>query len=262
MRTIILLLGLLLLPAMGNAAPPITIFGNYSKPPKIFADDSGTPAGILVDILRELEPLTGLTFHISLHPWKRAYALAEAGRGGVTGLSMTSERLKIFDYTDVVYYDDLILIVRKGEEFSFRSMEDLRGKVIGSRMGSVYGEEFAAAKDAFLTLDEDTGGLVNRLEKLLAGRIDVAIAGPGRAGFNAALAKSPTLQQAKDKFSILSEPLKRDPNYIGFAKSANKTEAVQRINDGLARLWSNGTIAAIETRWIQRPPPATSPPTQ
>jgi putative transposase len=42
--------------------------------------------------------------------------MAKVGEGGIMGLSMTKERLMLFDYSDVIYYDDLVLVVIKGND--------------------------------------------------------------------------------------------------------------------------------------------------
>jgi hypothetical protein len=52
-------------------------------------------------------------FEYSLYPWKRSYQLALNGKGGIDDLTKNNERLKIFNYSDVMYYDELVLVVLK-----------------------------------------------------------------------------------------------------------------------------------------------------
>ena len=42
-----------------------------------------------------------------------------------------------------MYYDEILLVVLKGKEFTFNTMEDLRGKTIGCLRGASYGDEYA-----------------------------------------------------------------------------------------------------------------------
>ena len=138
----VILLGVLfLLAGVCHAGEKITIFGTDSKPPKTWSEN-GVPKGILVDILNEISNRTGIDFEIELSPWARAFNSATSRDGGIYGFSKTKERVEQFDYTDVMFYDDIILVTLKGKEFPFRSMEDLRGKVVGITRGARYGKEF------------------------------------------------------------------------------------------------------------------------
>ena len=102
-------------------AEDVTIFGNSFKAPKIWKDGS-TEKGILVDILKAAEKDLGVYFTVKTFPWKRAYKKALDGEGGITGISKTAERLKLFDYSDPIYFDKVILVVKKGKEFRFKKL--------------------------------------------------------------------------------------------------------------------------------------------
>ncbi len=159
----------------------ILILGNHKKPPKNYLEND-KPKGILIEIMNYVDQKLSLSFEYKLSPWKRVYLDAVNGKGGIIGLSMNRERLKIFDYSDVMYYDDLLLVMKKGKEFPYKRVQDLRGKKVGCLRGASYGDAFEKAKSNFFEIDEDGDGK-QRLLKLLGNRIDVAIIGPGRAVF-------------------------------------------------------------------------------
>jgi len=131
----------------------IIIMGNYDKPPKYYLENNEAE-GILIDIMKYVDRNVDQSFRFKQYPWKRAYANAVNGEGGIIGLSMTRERLKIFDYSDVMFYDELVLVVLKGNEFPFHGIGDLKGKRVGVRRGSSYGEEFEKAKREIFIPDE------------------------------------------------------------------------------------------------------------
>ena len=158
----------------------ILIFANHSKPPKVFLENK-IPKGILVEIMRYVDQNLPQSFEYHFYPWKRAYQNALDGKGGVIGFSKNSERLKVFDYSVVMYHEELLLVVLKGNEFSYNSMQDLKGKKVGSLRGASFGEEFEIGKKNVFEIDEDDN-LEQRLLKLLRKRIDVALIGPGRIG--------------------------------------------------------------------------------
>ncbi|AMK10663.1 substrate-binding periplasmic protein [Pseudodesulfovibrio indicus] len=238
---------LLLAVAPAWAAEPVVIFGNHATPPKSWMEN-GTPRGILVDILHEIEARTGISFDIRLMPWKRAYMLAQAGNGGLIGLSKTKERLTIFDYSGAMYYDEIRLVVLKGNEFPYKTVSDLKGKVVGVTRGASYGDDFDSAKGRVFTPSEDTGPLC-RLRMLLVKRIQVALIGPGEASVRHTIENDTDLRKHRDEFSILPAPFNHDPNYIGFEKGMRMGDTLREIDKALADMWKDGTIQAIEARY-------------
>ncbi|MCK5877739.1 MAG: transporter substrate-binding domain-containing protein [Candidatus Marithrix sp.] len=157
LKNLIILFFVIILLTSGTAVfcDDLFIFGNHDKPPKYYLENK-TPKGILIDIMRYVKAETGYSFNIKLYPWKRAYYNALKGKGGIIGLSKNSERLKIFDYSDVMYYDELVLVVLKGNEFPFDKIEDIKGKTLGVQRGSSYGDEFENGKGVlFETMEND-----------------------------------------------------------------------------------------------------------
>lgn len=223
----------------------LLIFGNDYSAPKIYQED-GAAKGVLVEILRLVDQeLPTHSFEIKLFPWARAYGLAAEGAGGIIGLSMTTERLKIFDYSDVVYYDEVVLVVVKGQEFPFAKMEDLQGKSVGIGRSGSFGEDFEKAKASGLfRVDEDNGPEM-RLKKLLAGRIDVALMNPGKAAVDRAMDLDQELKGKRDQVVVLPNPLKRDPNYLGFAKTMQMQGFIQEFNAALKKVQQGAALQKI-----------------
>lgn len=221
----------------------ISIFGNHKKPPKVYSDN-GIPKGILIDIMKYVDSHLPESFEYKLYPWKRAFYSAKVGKGGIIGFSKNSERQKIFDYTDVMYYDEVVLVVLKGKEFDYQSIDDLKGKRVGIQLGASYGDAFEKAKNSIMTVDEDNNS-EQRLLKLLADRIDVAVLGPGKASVNYFINHNKVLSANRGKIKTLPTPLKRDPNYLGFAKTMKKQPLIDRINKVLKRGYQSGDIPKI-----------------
>lgn len=220
----------------------IIILADSFNPPKCYLN-KGENKGILIDIMRYIGRKMKQPLKFELYPWQRSYYKAKMGAGGVICFSMTKERLQIFDYSDIMYYETLVLVVRKGQEFRFNRLSDLRGKVIGISRGSKFGDDLEKAKK-FLTLSPDNSG-EQRLLKLLHKRIDVAIIGPGKMGVKAIIRGNKILSQQKNKFVILSRPLKHDPNYLGFLKTMKMQPFLKRFNWYLKQAHKSGAIRRI-----------------
>ena len=236
-------LALTLLLSTPSIAQELIIYGNHRKPPKVFLDN-GEAKGILPDILRYVEERTSFKFRIELRPWKRAYRNAKAGSGGIVGLSMNDERLKIFDYSDALFQDEIVMVVRKENEFDYSDINNLRGKTIGARRGSSYGQNFEQGKQGVFRVDEDDNAQ-QRLKKLLAGRIDVALIGPGETAVDSAIEQDEKLRTQKNQLAILSVPFARDPNYLGFAKTMNMRSVLDQVNEIIRNGRRSGDIERI-----------------
>lgn len=236
---------ILLLFGTGAFGEEITILGNDYSAPKIYMDGE-TPAGILTDIVAYLDQqMPDYQLTIKLYPWVRAYENAVEGNGGIIGLSMTAERLKLFDYSEPVYYDEVVIVVLKGQEFPFNAIEDLQGKTIGIGRGGSFGEEYEKAKQAGLFTIEEDSGPVMRLKKLLAKRMDCAFINPGEPALRYTVKQDKELLQHKEEFVILSRPFKRDPNFLGFSKKMGMTDFLQAFNAELKKAYESGAIQKI-----------------
>lgn len=237
----------ILFPTGTGTAGDFIIFGNDLKPPKIYLENK-EPKGILVDILNYIERDSDIKFTIKLVPWARAFDYAKNGHGGIVGLSKTQARVKLFDFSTVLFYDDIMIVVLKGYEFQFSAIQDLQGMIVGVRRGSSYGDTFEEGRKTVFTVSEDSNSK-QRLKKLLRKRIDAALVGPGKRGVYLSIESDPELMTAKDQFVILKQPFKRDPNYLGFAKKMQKTDLLIKINTSVEKGYKNGEIPRLIDRY-------------
>lgn len=224
----------------------IVIYGNDSKPPKYFIENN-QPKGILIDIMKYVDTKLQESFSYKLYPWKRAYSKALRGDGGIIGLSKNKERLEIFDYSDVMYYDTLLFVVIKGNEFTYNDVNDLKGKKIGCQRNASFGDNFEEAKK-YLIFEEDNSNKT-RLLKLLNKRIDVALIGPGKVGVDNVIKNDELLYKNRDKFIIIKKPFKNDPNYLGFAKKMKMKGFLKDFNKVLNEGIQSGEIQNILNKW-------------
>ncbi len=229
--------------AMATQAETLLVYGDDSYPPVIYSD-AGKPTGVLVDILRRVSARTGDTYELRLVPWKRAYEHARFGRAAVVGVSKTTERLAHFDFSDAIYFDDIQIVVKKGREFPFAELKDLKGRTVGGVIGASYGDVVdTAIKDGLFKVDQDTAQK-GRLHKVLLDRVDAAFIGNGMAGFERVLQSDPDLLARRDDFVILSTPLARDPLHLAVAKSMNKKALIERFNAALRDVQKASVVGA------------------
>jgi len=223
-----------------QAQTPLRVLASEQTAPKTYMDH-GRPAGYLVEITGEALRRAGYVAEIEALPWARAVAQAEAGDGLVTGFSRTPERDELFDYSDAVYDDRVVLVTRRGADFPFDSLADLNGRSIGIQRGSSYGAGLEAMLDQFHVVRDN--GHCERIKMLGAGRIDAAIVSGGVA---AVLLNAATAGIDPHDLVIHRVPVAIDPNYIAIAKSRpDGHEILRRINLALATMATDGTTARI-----------------
>jgi len=205
------------------------IYANDNKPPKCWVEN-GKPRGILIDILAWISLQSGHKFQVDLYPWKRTYSMGLAGQGGIVGLSMNAERLKLFDYSKPLFYDDVMLVVLKGGEFSYAELEDLRGKRLAIGRGTAFGGEFDRGKQRGIFTIVETNNPAQGYHLMRDGQVDAVLIGPGRRGVKMVFEGDPKLAAFVDEYVVLPIPLVRDPNYLGFAKSMNKKKFLEDVD--------------------------------
>lgn len=223
------------------AADLVKIFANDSVPPKAWREGE-QPKGYVVDAATEAFRRAGVAFQLEALPLKRAYAQAEAGEGWLTGIFKTPEREKIFLFSEPVGFDEVILVVAKGRAFKFETAEDLKDKRIGHQDGASYGTFFVEAQKHFKS-DADSNPR-QRLQKLLAGRLDAAIINPGEA----ALAyHMKALGEPMEKVTVLPKRIATEANYLVVARTqeAAARPILLKVNEALKAMAADGALEQI-----------------
>jgi polar amino acid transport system substrate-binding protein len=214
-------------------AEEVTVFADENYPPVIYRNAQQQPAGFLAEVVQYAATASGQPISLRLYPWKRAYVSAEYGKGGVIGVSKTAPRELLFDFSEPIYHDDILLVVLKGQEFAFNDINDLIGKKIGAQLGASYGNDAdILIESQTLNIERDQSQAA-RLGKLLRGRIEVALIGNGQSGLQTLLNSDPELKAHRDKFVALPTPLTRDTLYLAFAKGMHMQDFLKEFNQAL-----------------------------
>lgn len=229
-------------------AEEVTIFFNDDYRPVSYKNAQGKPVGPAYDLLKYHEGRGNTKFIFELSNWKRAYEMALRGKGGVIGLSKTKKRMALFDYSEPFYLIPIDVIVKKGNEFTFNSTADLKGKVVGVTNDASYGNEFNAAMENKVFEVDINYSIAVRLKKLLYDRIDCIVTGGGENGLLMALKSDPFLYEKRDQFVILKHGLGADPLYLGFHKKMKMQHFLLDFNKSIKEAMDKGVIPKISNR--------------
>jgi polar amino acid transport system substrate-binding protein len=226
-------------------ADSIVLYGNSEQPPKAWLDGS-TPKGFVIEASIEVLKRAGYDVTVTLLPFARAMQKATED-GVMTGVFLSAERAKLYDYSAPLVSDDVVIAVAKGKDFRFDKAADLAGKKIGLQGSFFYGDEFTAVVPQ-LTLDGDTSPSL-RVKKLSAGRVDAALFNPGKTAFVNSVKEAGL---SPDDFTVLPKPLAKLNNYLIVGKNvAGGAEALVRINKAIASATADGTLAKIMAKYEQ-----------
>ncbi|MGE0086160.1 MAG: substrate-binding periplasmic protein [Desulfococcaceae bacterium] len=225
-------------------AETIMVCGNAEKPPKQWEDEAGQYKGIWIDIIKAIDrEMPDIDFQISLLPWKRAYKGGVEGKNAMMGMFYNEERSGIFDFSDPVLAEKVVIAVKKGKEFKFDSMEDLKDKKIGIYAGTSYGSEWQNAVDrGIFTVDEDFSN-PQRLKKILADVIDGGIFNPGTAAVKMLCDNAPDM--SPEDFTVLEHPVLAENSYFAIAKKLNRKDLIEKFNAALRKIKESGEYQQI-----------------
>lgn len=226
-------------------AETLAIVGDHNARPKNWLDEAGLPRGIMIEVLEEVSRRTGITFSYDLSPWKRALKLSSLGKGAIIGFSKTSEREKIWEYSEPMYFDELVFVTTKDKVFDYTGLQSMGGRSVAIKLGASYGDDFESARESGLIKVVETAERKGQLQMLAYDRIDTVLLSPGRIALESVLAQVPYLREHRDDYVILQPPLKLDPNYLGMPKSMRKSHLLPKINAALSEMMQDGTHQKI-----------------
>lgn len=126
----------------------------------------------VLQLFNYLETTANIKIDIHRYPWRRVLHNGENGEGLIFGIYKTPERLRIFRFSEPVYSDKVWLIKRCEDNFSFNTIDDLKGKTIGIVQGSSAGEEFDKQVNLLFKAEYNTSSLAGRFSKLHQKRMD------------------------------------------------------------------------------------------
>lgn len=214
------------------AATPVRVVVDAYNPPNMYLQN-GHAAGLYSLLLDTIFQHMEHDVSIEAVPWKRAMDMGAQGTAGVAGIYKTPDRLLIYDYSDPIYTELLLVFVQKNKTFTFESVKDLEGKRIGVILGWSYGPEFDKAR-AQKTFEVEP---VNRdqlnFKKLMDGRLDCVVASR-ESGF---------YEIARKKYTDilpLGKALLGNPTYLAFAKHTHNKNLLLHFNTALRALKENG----------------------
>lgn len=190
---------------------------------------------------------------LTLHPlpWKRAMQAAKQQGQGIAGIYMSGERLQWLTFSAPLFEEQIVVYTLRpmtGQPREVRQLSDLHGLRVGVLEDWFYSDEFSAATRTGLIRAQAVSSDRLNLRKLLAGRVDAVLA--VRQCGEQALRDLP--QRAL--FVHSSQPLFANKTYLAFPRQSHADDLLQRFNQTLQAMHTDGSYAQIVNQELQTTP--------
>ncbi|MFL1407301.1 substrate-binding periplasmic protein [Marinobacter sp. M1N3S26] len=139
-----------------------------------YFDSSLDNHGLLAQIISEAYGNVGISVDYSFLPWSRALSMAHHGNyDGSAAWSCTPSRSDDFHFSQPILPLYYVFFVRKGSQFHWQEIDDIKGLTIGLTQDYAYGDQLTSAVDRGLVNTDMTASDESNFRKLRAGRIDL-----------------------------------------------------------------------------------------
>lgn len=225
--------------------PAVLQCGTNEFPPFTYLDAQGHAAGLEVDIVREVARRLKLEVDIRILPWPRLLAGMKSGSlDCMFAAFITDKRSTYMNFTHVpLHVSRLSVYVRRGHEFPFSGLQDLRGK----KLGIIRDFRTIDALDALLEKgDFATRVYGNDFEQLFdmlaAGRVDMVIV-------NNQVANTLLAKQHNGNIVELPYALSSNSAFLAFTRQRNFDNLIPKIDYALFGIIADGTYARIFSQY-------------
>lgn len=209
-------------------------------PFEMMDQETGEMVGFDMDIISEVAERAGFEYNLETMDFNGIIPAIQTGNVdiAIAGVTITEERAEIVDFSDP-YYDSGLRILVGADDDSVEEVEDLKGKKIGTKVGST----------SYDYLEENLGdeaditpypGSSDMYMALMGGSVDAVFYDAPNVGYF-----SQTRGEGRVK---VVGPLYEGQQYgIVLVKGS---EWVEPVNEALAAMKEDGTYDDIHAKWF------------
>ncbi|KJS70314.1 MAG: hypothetical protein JL56_17245 [Desulfotomaculum sp. BICA1-6] len=223
---------------------PIYIFGSsVSFAPFEFYTADGKITGFDIELLNAISEEANIDIEIKEMEFPELFpALKDAQiDGAISAITVTEMRQQIFDFSVPYFLYGQCVTVRSDNQ-DISSFNDLEGKIIGVRTGTVAYDEVIKLPDVKVVGYESVD---EAFQALKDEALDAVISDfPGTAYY---------IREGNKNIKIVGDTIINQPIAIAFPK--NNSQLPDFVNDALAKLKESGEFARIYKQWFGVEPP-------
>ncbi len=216
----------------------IVIAVDGGNPPFMYRNNNKAD-GIYPALIHAIFKRMGKQVEVKAYPWKRVLKMGGEGECGIGGIYKTQERLKIFDYSEPLYTETVLVYVRQNKAFEFNSLSDLTGKTIGVMRGWSYGDAFDRFRQKRTVTTKAVDSDHVAFKRLVQRDLDCL--------FSLELTGKLMLRKAEYQGRVvpLIRPVAVNDTYVAFAKTKGRQILLEKMNVTLARMKEDGSYKMV-----------------
>ncbi|GAB3675996.1 transporter substrate-binding domain-containing protein [Salinisphaera aquimarina] len=207
---------------------------------------SGKMVGFDMSILEEVAKRAGFDYNLRTMDFNGIIPALQTGSAdlALAGITITDKREEIVDFSDP-YYDSGLRILRKNGDDSIKTIDDLKGKKVGVKIGST-SYDFLKKKFGNSVNVTPYPGSADMYLALMNNSLDAVFYDAPNVAYFARTRGQGRVETAG--------PLYEGQQY-GIALK-NGSQWVDAVNKALASMKDDGTYAKIYKKWFGEMPPA------
>lgn len=201
-----------------------------------YTSDKLPAMGASAAVVAEAMKAAGMGVRIEFHQWTRAVTLAKSDDAYVAYFPEyhSKDNANEFLYSDPIGTGPLVFVERKDSPLTWTTYDSLKGKRIGVVKDYVNTEELdSRIASKALTASEAPDDAKN-LQKLAAGRLDVAVIDVNV--FHFLVKNDASVKAVAGQLQVNAKSLEDKKLYVCFKKSAEGEKARQAFNQGLKKV--------------------------
>lgn len=223
----------------------ITVYTSSGYKPYEMVDEQGKLYGFDIDVMNEAAKIAGYKVKWEDVNFDGIVASVKQGKAdiGMAGITMTEERKKQVDFSEVYYAgeDSQNYVLTKADS-ALKKTDDIKGKKIGTQMGTIQETILNTLKKEYqLTIDarKTNADLVLELKK---GVIDAMV-----------IEKAVALELQADNKDLTSYKLEAGEKLVGNAMIFKKDSSLkEQFDKAIATMKSNGQMDTLVKKYFKK----------
>ncbi|AVG15239.1 ABC transporter substrate-binding protein [Chromobacterium vaccinii] len=213
--------------------PGLIVDFDASNPPLMYAGKPGA-AGLYPLLVAKACERAGIAVTLRAVSWRMALQELRGGSAAAGGIIKTASREKLFDFSQPLFTERVVMAYPRAGGQAYRRLEDLNGKRVGVMAGWSYGDAFdQARKDGkFAAFDGDSDQ--QNLQQLKLGRLDVVLG--IREPLQLALREG-----GHHGFALSAEALSANHSYLAINKHSQQQALLTRFDLALEGMRKDGS---------------------
>lgn len=204
--------------------------------PLIVPSENGSVTGFEAELLEEIGKVQGFQVEFLPTDWKNVFPQLDEGVVDIagSGIIMTEERLQKWDFSDPFIVAKFAVVVP--QDSTIAKSEDLQGKRVAVQPDSAFAD-FAQSKTKNIVSTKTTWMSV---KETMNKNADAAM-------LNTIIADHFVSKHPDENLKVVAFQDQDIP--LGYALKKGNTELQKQINEGLAKIKSDGTYDKLKDKW-------------